>query len=332
MASLEKSNKWSFIKLYEQYEPKVLKWGAIILAAILAGSLFALEVLHVIPESVKPEIAEKAISSIAFVVALIVVRQLFATAGEVEKISEKVNNLEGKIPIDLRDAEDRVSHKVEDLGSKISKESKAVVASLAPKLYRLSDCVELIKEEAEDRNLYPIETLVIDWLGLDMGSAWNYLRDDVLKDSRIRKIQLRVLMISPTWKQNGLPDDILKWQENSQFNLGRIERWFDEERDHCLARGREIIVDIGLYHHLPSVHGFQIKRPVSAIYLSFCRWSGRKYQDYDWGESKYRRIIGEPNSLDSTTRDLAKIFIGQFEHLWASAETEKLKKETKASA
>ncbi|HBL29913.1 MAG TPA: hypothetical protein DD490_24000, partial [Acidobacteria bacterium] len=166
---------------------------------------------------------------------------------------------------------------------------------------RLPNCIDSLKEEAS--RLYPIDLLEMDWLGLDMDHAWKYIDDAILGNHLIRRVHVRMLMISPVWdyEPSWLPRETHEWREHSSKRLAAIREWIDDELPQIRATGRELTLEIKLYDQLPVVHGFCVKKPILSWYISFCRWKGAKFRVYDWGENKYWKIKGEP--LTPASRD-----------------------------
>ncbi len=285
-----------FIRQFEYFERTVLKWGAPALAFLLAVTFFIVEILHA---ATLPEWGEKTLHSIALLVALAVVRQILGIASDLDQLSKKTWKLTEEIGTFRRGVERNIQSLVEDLSQGLK---------------LLTECVESLKSDA--KNLYPIEYLEMDWLGLDMDRSWKYIVEAVLNNEEIRKMHLRVLMISPAWDQEPawLPREVDSWRKNSSKKLVEIREWLEEELPQIQSRGREINLDIKLYDRLPVVHGFCVKQPMRSWYISFCRWEGGKYHIYDWGEAKYRKIAGDFSTLAS--KDHVEVFTGQFEHLW----------------
>ena len=296
----------TFIQYLERFERILAKWGTITLAFIVALAISIFEVLHVMS---LPSWGEKAILGVSMLIALGVGRQIFSIAKSSDLLMEKTMGFASELGELRREIDNKLISLADDL---------------SPKLTSLGDCVAALKHEAED--IYPIENLKMDWLGLDMGHAWRYVVKSVLNNERIKKVSLRVLMISPEWPKGDpppwLPAEVQEWSSNSAKVLVRINAWLDDELPQIRAAGREIQIEIKLYDRLPVVHGFRITEPFRTSYISFCRWEGAKYRSYDWGETKYRKISSD--LATPASKDLADVFIGQFEHLWRTLESYEL--------
>lgn len=194
--------------------------------------------------------------------------------------------------------------------------------SESPDLLDLKDCVQDLQKTAND--LGDIEDLEIDWLGLDMVHAWKYIQDIILQNEKVKRARMRVLMIDPHWTDQPpwTPQAVKGWRANAENSLAQIEYWYAEERADLTDGGREIDLFVKTYSRLPVVHGFYIKKPFKALYMSFCRWEGKGFSQYGWGHQRYRRVRGD--LLPWHARDLAEIFSGQFEHLWLYEKTTRI--------
>ena len=284
-----------FAKQFEDYKSKVVKKGTAGLAIALASAVFTTEIFHFIEI---PGWGEKAFFSAITLVGLGVVFQVFQIASNTEDVAEELSRVKKRLEL----VEGNVTQLVENF---------------SPGLIQLTDCVNALKKDAERQG--PIANLVVDWLGLDMMRSWSYVKDVVLSNPNITKSHLRVLMIAPKWSHDPpwVPSDVQDWRENSARMLLKIRDWFENDLPEIRASGREVRIEIRLYDRLPIVHGFRVKEPLRVWYMSFCRWTGKGYKAYDWGEKSYRKITVD--HLTPTSRDLVEIFNGQFEHLWESS-------------
>jgi len=307
----------------------VEKWGLFVLAVVLAVALFGIHVIHVVfPEwAEKYEWGEKTWHALGVFVALGVVYQILDIARDVGELSEKVTSNAQEIAATRQGAEDgmeRLAGKLGGLTEKVAvfrREAEGNLLRLAevlsPNLNQLSDIFKDLKRDAQ--GLYPIENLEMDWLGIDMAHAWDHLVKEFLKNAQIKRIKIRLLMISPAWSHDPpwLPAEVRDWRENSAKNVERINSWLSNELAIVESRDRKIDLEIKLYDRLPVAHGFYIKAPLSTCYMSFFRWEGANYWQYGWGQDKYWKIVGDV--LPPASRDLLDIFVGQFEYLWRSS-------------
>ncbi|MFY9823005.1 MAG: hypothetical protein WAM82_16605 [Thermoanaerobaculia bacterium] len=303
-----------------EYEPKVVKWGTLILSVLILIAVFLVEVLHVLPGVADKEFGkykeyiERTIYALLAVIGLVVVRQIFVIAKELADVKAA-----------LAQAESKLYRQGEDLDSNASIKLQEFARSLSPKLHKLSACVESLKRDAEA--IYPIEEFDLDWIGLDLYHAWKYMRDEILKNKRMKKINLRVLIIAPEGGETlaGLPQEAQEWRKNAGFSVKRIREWMSAE----FPQDRSIVIELRAYRSLPVIHGFHIKKPQEIWYFSFCRWEGPNFQNYDWGEDRYRRITAD---LTDSSKDLVDIFAGQFGYLWANSTVIDLTSQTPPAA
>jgi hypothetical protein len=238
------------------------------------------------------EHGEKFLLPILLLVALVVIHQIIATSATAKKTQD-----------DLRRVIERLK-------------------SESPDLLVLEDCVHDLQKTAVE--LGEIEEIEVDWLGLDMVHAWKDIQDIILQNEKIKRGRLRILMIDPAWKDTPpwTPEEVKAWRANAENSLALIERWYRDEYDDLLAGGRQIDLSVKTYSRLPVVHGFHIKKPFRTLYLSFCRWEGKKSANYGWGHKRYRQIRGD--LLPAQLKDLEEIFVGQFEHLWHYEKTTRI--------
>lgn len=318
-----KASRRRFSERLERTREVVERWGLAALAFLLAGALFTIHVIHV----TVPKWGEEALPALGIVVALGIAYQILNIARDTGKLTEEIGDSRREIGEVRQEAESgliRLDSRLADLTQNIDvfrREAEGnllrLAQNLSPDLSQLSDIFKDLKTDAE--SLYPIETLEMDWLGIDMVHAWSHIVKEFLANSQIKTITLRLLMISPQWTHDPpwLPVEVRDWRENSPKSLARINIWMSNELSLVQAQGRNINLQIKLYDRLPVAHGFYIKKPTRTCYMSFFRWEGANYWQYGWGQDKYWKIVGD--DLPPALRDLLEIFVGQFEYLWRSA-------------
>jgi hypothetical protein len=162
----------------------------------------------------------------------------------------------------------------------------------------------------------PDDLIAIDHLGLDMHTAWQHIRETFLYSGRMqKKIRYRLLMLTGDVTEMGTS---AAHAGKAMATMCGIARNSLENINEFLATEQAAIanisVEIKIYKEFPVVHGFRVNRPEPAHYVSFFRWSGAKFTEYNWGEGRYHRI--KSASAQTSIRDIADIFDSYFEHLW----------------
>jgi len=160
------------------------------------------------------------------------------------------------------------------------------------------------------------QEIVIHHLGLDMGHAWDLVKDHILPLARQGKtIRYRLMMMAgePDSFRNvptTLRKDLTEWSQKAGSRLKDIIKAMEEQ-----GLAERFKAEIYTYTDIPVIHGYWINLPVPAWYISICRWSGPRYEEYSWGRGSYHHIVGVPNSAE--LNDLAAVFESYFQHLLA---------------
>ena len=183
------------------------------------------------------------------------------------------------------------------------------------------DLIIQLKQLDED------ETVEVQHIGLDMHEARSNLVAMLENDFYVANGTLKLLVMTGELNElNGhsVPVSVRKMTEQVTRAVETIIVSLDEALDDQFRQqGKRLKIEIRSYAELPtSIHGFSLlashnekKQRRIATYYSFCRWS-QKRDDLEWGGRNYRRILGEPDNRDPSSRDIMEIFKGAFVHLW----------------
>jgi hypothetical protein len=187
---------------------------------------------------------------------------------------------------------------------RLSKEIKAVSSNFFIPLRPLRECTRDLAEKLH--SVKPGERVLIDHFGLDMQHAWDFVKRDILNHSKLKDVEIRILMLTDDNKELGtVPVEVRRWCANVPNSLEAIKDSLEKEQ-------RRLKIEIKQYSVLPTIHGFSVSQPIKVRYISFCRWKGPAYI---WGEDSYRTI---GDTTDPTLKDEADIFEGNFEYLWST--------------
>lgn len=197
----------------------------------------------------------------------------------------------------------------------------AVLRSASWQLVPLQDCqAELAAALREVAHRKPV---LLHHLGLNMDHAWPRMLRHISELGRVKDLTIHLVMISPQ-----LPDgawavsetELRRWRRAAEDSLALIKGDLKDLRPQLPANKSRLRVEIRGYRDFPLIHGFAMVEPRKLRCFTYCRWTPKGQMD--WGEDRYRKILGEP--LDPSLADMAGVFDTAFARLWESGRQEVL--------
>jgi hypothetical protein len=159
------------------------------------------------------------------------------------------------------------------------------------------------------------ESVLIEHFGLDMTDAWHFFEPILRNQIHFANVDYRLLMMSGDVAQlDTANEEVRTWASAASWSLDKIKRDVVSMLKDPDQKCRDVKFEARTYVSVPVVHGFRIVSPIKRCYVSLCRWGGTDYRRYDWGESQYHTIVGDPPNAAS--QDLLRIYNGYFKHFW----------------
>lgn len=192
-------------------------------------------------------------------------------------------------------------------------------SKLSPRLYALYECKHEFEKLLD--GLRPQSRVTVDHFGLDMSQAWEYINDLMSKKSHVVDFNFRILILTDAATQGECwPKEVRDWSAHVPKALETMGNDLQKLRAKISKSGRRLKVEVRKYRSCPVIHGWALREPLRICYVSFCRWDGESYEDYDWGGERYMRISDDNRSAMS--EDISVVFDSYFEHCWIASKEE----------
>ena len=197
----------------------------------------------------------------------------------------------------------------------------------------IGDCYKHLISSIEER-VSPGQEVVLDHIGLDMSNAKDHLYPLLasLPNDSVLTIRLFALVNDPgRLDRNNVPEEVKGWCQNHARGLSG---YLDTHCEQLSNKNARVILMLWDYADVPSVHGWAVRSPFSAYYISWCHWSADNgllpstdgvgewpmcpaAPAFRWGENEYRIFDGAP--LTSEGRQLVRWFNGRVRNLFMNA-------------